>query len=257
MKILAFIYKQWHLNVSSLSDLSWFFVYPYVGLLSLGMLSLHLKNQGVGNEFLYFVLVGTLCWDFLNLSQKATTFSILYDIWSDCLRYTFLAPINLREFVIGHGLFGLFAASISFTLTQVVAYLAFGFEVWRAGWVLVPSALSIWLFATAMGMAINGLVLRKGYGISFLAWTTVGVTMIFSGVYYPIDIFPDWLQTISNAIPVTHVIISLRGILLENTLLLDEIAKGFGLSVFYVFLAYAFLESSVRFSKKTARLSNW
>ncbi len=257
MKLKAFLYKQFALNLASFGDLAWIFIYPFVGLLSLGMLSMHLEGQGVGEGFLYFVLVGTMCWDFLNLAQKATTHSVLYDIWGDCLRYTFLAPIRLGEFVIGHSLFGLLSALFSFVLTQTVAFYVFGFNVSKAGWVLLPSALSIWFFATAMGLTINGLVLRRGYEISFLAWSTVGVTMILSGVYYPVEIFPPAVQTLSNAIPVTHVIVSLRGILLENTLKVAPMLKGLGLSLLYLLLSFFFLQKSVEKSKKIAMLSNW
>lgn len=253
----AFFYKQLLMNISQPAELLWIFFYPFVGLVSLGMMSLYLKSQGAGSGFVYFVLVGTICWDFLNLSQKSITYSLLYDIWANCLRYTFMAPIKMRDFVFGHGLFGFASALAGFSLTQIVAYFVFDFNVFRAGWLLLPCAVIIWMFAVSLGLVINAFVLRKGYEVSFLAWTTVGITMVFSGVYYPITVFPASIQIVSKLIPITHVIIALRGILLENVLRLENVGMGLMLSTVYLIGAYLFFKASVKRSKENVKLSNW
>jgi len=78
-----------------------------------------------------------------------------------------------------------------------------------------------------------------------------------NGVYYPITIFPEPLRLLSLFIPLTHVIISLRSIMLAGVLDLGEMATGLCLSSVYAFLAYRYFERSMRESLMSGMLGNW
>jgi ABC-2 type transport system permease protein len=61
-----------------------------------------------------------------------------------------------------------------------------------------------------------------------------------SGVYYPIDTLPGWLQPIAWSLPTSYVFEGMRAILFENQFRLDLLAEGTALNLFYVMLGAGF-----------------
>ena len=54
-----------------------------------------------------------------------------------------------------------------------------------------------------LGLAISGLVLRYGLGAESLAWVGVFIIAPVSGIYYPVETLPGWLQPVSTTMPCT------------------------------------------------------
>ena len=60
---------------------------------------------------------------------------------------------------------------------------------------------------------------------------------IFSGIVYPTSVLPKWMETISNIIPVTHILDAIRLIFIGSDFSLSENIKIFVLSsLFFTFL---------------------
>ena len=52
-------------------------------------------------------------------------------------------------------------------------------------------------------------------------------------IYYPIEILPDWLQTISKILPLVHIFEEMRNILINDIINYYSIFKGVIISLFY------------------------
>jgi ABC-2 type transport system permease protein len=57
-------------------------------------------------------------------------------------------------------------------------------------------------------------VLRFGLGAQSLAWVAIFALAPVSGIYYPIDVLPVWLQPVALALPSSHVFEGMRAVLL-------------------------------------------
>lgn len=58
--------------------------------------------------------------------------------------------------------------------------------------------------------------LRSAQGGSFVNTSfTIGIVLTFSGVFYPVDLLPQWARIISSLNPATYVIASIRGAFVE------------------------------------------
>jgi len=78
----------------------------------------------------------------------------------------------------------------------------------------IPAALLIAFGFAAVGMAATS------YMKSFAQMNWINFFLLpmflFSGTFYPVSVFPQWLQTIVNALPLAQAVTLVRGLMLGN-----------------------------------------
>ncbi|MBI3899394.1 MAG: ABC transporter permease [Gammaproteobacteria bacterium] len=88
------------------------------------------------------------------------------------------------------------------------------------------------------------MVLRYGPGAEGMAWFVVFALQPISGVYYPIEILPAWLQKLTLLLPSTYVFEGMRAVLFDHMFRTDLLVRAVALNVVYlaigtgVFLLY-------------------
>jgi ABC-2 type transport system permease protein len=253
----AHFYKQWKIMSRRPGEMAWIALYPLISLLSLGIFAYFVTTRGSPPETMLFILVGVIVWDVYNVAERSTSFGIALDIWADCLKHTFTGGSSFAGFVLGNGIFALFGAVSVFLLMALLGTLLFGFSVFGAGAFLLNLA-SVFIFAVGFGLLINSLMLTKGEKHMSLIWTAPGIIMIFSGIYYPIEILPLPVQAVSLALPTTHSLISMRASLgFSSGLALPEFLAGAALSLAYFALGLAAFRWSIRRSRVTGVITRY
>ena len=236
----AHFYKQSKILFRRWGELANILVYPLIGLFSLGLFAFFISTAGAPPETILFLLTGVIVWDIYSVSERAIAYGITLDIWSSCLKHTFTGGSSFSGFILGNSMFGLASAGAVLLLTGLVGIVIFGFNIFLAGPFLL-NIFFVFVFANAFGLLINALMITKGAKYMSLVWVTPGIILIFSGIYYPVEILPEPLFVISQAIPTTHSLASLRaslGFNPENAV--TEMAIGAVLSVAY-FIASLFI----------------
>jgi len=89
----------------------------------------------------------------------------------------------------------------------------------------------------SLGLVVSALVLRFGQGAESLGWAAIFLVQPISGVFYPIDVLPQWLQPVALLIPASHIFEGLRFIVIEQTFRLDLLVNAFGLNLVFVLLS--------------------
>ena len=253
--ILAHLYKQYMKTKRSPADLLWIFVFPLTGLLSLGIFGLYFQFTGTGPNPLVFIVVGVTVWNIYAISQKAITYGLMYDIWDECLRHTYLGKSTDEDLVIGNSIFGILTSFVSIGIVAIAAWLLFGMNILNAGVYLLGGAIAVFLYATSIGLVINAMVLRRGYDWSSLIWMTTGFVMIISGVYYPVEFLPQPFAFIAQLIPATHSISSIRAALGASTVNAGtELLYSLILSVIYMTVAFIIYKRSVKRAREKGSL---
>lgn len=123
-------------------------------------------------------------------------------------------PISPAAAVLGESAFPLLGATV-----RAILYLGFGVAVFaaRISFTHLPAALLALLLGVATFAALGILsasatmVLKRGDPI---AWIIGSLSVLLSGVYYPVEILPKPLQTAADALPLTYVLRALREALL-------------------------------------------
>ena len=211
------------------------------------------------NEFILFLLVGTLVWNYLAVVFDAISETITWERWEGTIEYTFMAPISRLTHLLGATLFAILYGVLHTAIILGVVSFFFDVSLAQANFfgamaLLVVGSLSF------VGMGIFAAVLPLLFPERGAQMTNVIKAMILlvSGVYFPIAVLPGWMQTISQISPAYYVLAGMREALLENAsvlslaqvyilplLIIGAIAVPVGLWVFITAEQYA---------KRTGRL---
>ena len=188
---------------------------PMLYMLGLGYgLGAMLPNV-VGMSYIAFLAAGTVC----SSTMMSASFESMYSSFSRMhVQRTWdaiiNAPITLDDLVFGEAMWAATKAFLSGAAVLVVAT-ALG---------LVASPLALWVlpivFLTGLAFSGMGLVmtsLSPSYDF-FMYYFTLAVTpmMLTSGVFFPIEQLPHWLQVASHALPLTHAVELVRPLMTGN-----------------------------------------
>ncbi|MFN3957474.1 MAG: ABC transporter permease [Tepidimonas ignava] len=190
--------------------------------------------------YLVFLASGSICMSAMN----AATFEALYSAfsrmhvqktWDGILN----APVTLDDIVLAEMLWAAFKAL--FTATAILGVmLALGIS-------HSPKLALAWLVLGLTGVTFASLALifnalAKGYDF-FTYYFTLWLTpmMFVSGVFFPREQLPGWVQAVGNALPLTHAVRLVRPLFLDrwpaDAGVHLAVLAGYALAAFWVALA--------------------
>ena len=188
------------------------------------------------------LLGGVLLWEVALRGQMGFSISFLEEIWSRNLGHVFVSPMRPLELVaglVGMSMLRMFAGVLPAIL---LAFLLYGFGLWRVGPVLVLFFAGLMMMGWAVALGVTALILRHGAGAEPLAWSVLFGLTPFAAVFYPVAILPAWLQPVAWMIPAAHVFEGMRGALLHGTIAWGHLAAAFALDLFWlVVMGWLFL----------------
>ncbi|MBU4245616.1 ABC transporter permease [archaeon] len=230
------------------------FIYPFVSLFSIGLLALYLRAMGSPLDVVPFVMIGVIAWTFYDLCQRVVVYGILLDIWDYCLKHSMISTATLVDYLIGNSLFGLLISSISLLILNILSSVFFGFSIFSAGVASVISFIIIFIFAVATGLAINSIILLGNKENAVLVWSVPGIVMVFSGVYYPLNMLPGIIQAIAYILPTTYAIEAIRiDMGFSEGILWRTLLYGLVTSLIYLVFFYHVFERAIFQERKKGK----
>ena len=187
-----------------------------VSYIGLGMEQI--SGQKVDGRFLVlYLVVGTLVWRYLSLIFYWITDVIGLERWEGTIEYTLMAPIHRLTHMAGQTIFAV-AYSIFFTaIILVVTVMLFSIDLSNAN---LPGAALVLLSGSLsfVGIGVMGSILpllfpERG---SQMTHVIIATLLLISGVYYPVEVLPAFLQRVSVISPATYVLRGVRAALLEG-----------------------------------------
>jgi lipooligosaccharide transport system permease protein len=140
-------------------------------------------------------------------------------------------PLDVDDILLGEAVWAASKALLSALFILLVAALLGAVEGWRVVLVL-PLALLGGLTFAAMALVVTAL--SRSYDF-FLYYFTLLLTpmLLFSGVFFPLDGMPGWLQQGAQLLPLTHLIALVRplmsGLAPHDSALHLAVLLGYGL----------------------------
>lgn len=193
------------------------FLEPVLFLLSFGYgVGKLIGKVDVGNHhfvtYAQFIAPALLATSAMNGAIYDATWNVFWKLKFDriyqAMLSTSLGPLDVALGEIGWALIRGLAYAIGFTAIVMPLGLING--VW--GLLAIPAAVLIAFGFAAIGMAITT------YMDSFEQMNMINVVMLpmflFSGAFYPLSIYPEWLQWIIKALPLSHAIALVRALTL-------------------------------------------
>jgi ABC-2 type transport system permease protein len=202
-------------------ELVWI-TYSVVNSLSvsyIGMGMEKLGGEGVDSHFLVLYLaIGTIVWRYLSVVFYWVTDLIGIERWEGTIEYTLMAPIQRITHMLGQTAFAVVYSMFHTAVILAATAIFFNISLTHANLVggtlmLVAGSFSF------IGISIVGAVLpllfpERG---SQMTHVIIALLLLVSGVYYPVEVLPGWLQALSRLSPATYVLNGVRTALVEGT----------------------------------------
>lgn len=203
----AFVFRDFHLTRRYFS---WVVVFTFYALVNSATIAL--IGVAAGDERLTLTLVlGVLLWSFLSAMFQEISNSISYERWEGTLEYTFMAPVHRLTHLLGVSLFAV-AYSVVRTIVIMVGLLLFvhlsfaGANLWGVLVVLLVASVAF------MGLGLVAAILPVLSPENGAQATNIvqGVLLLVSGIYYPVEVLPAWVQPLSALSPATYALAAAR-----------------------------------------------
>ena len=170
-----------------------------------------------------FILPGQLGFSILSAGVFGTAFVFFSLRQTLVLKRFFATPVSRLVIVCGEGLSRLiFQLGGSLIILLVGKYL-FGFTLIKGFWticeMLLLSALGL-IVSMGFGFVVSGIANSENT-IPPIANIITLPQFLLCGTFFPIDAFPDWLQPICKALPLTYLNDALRQVAFEGASLID------------------------------------
>jgi ABC-2 type transport system permease protein len=161
-----------------------------------------------------FVLTGIAMTNFLSVATRSYADRLREAQVTGTLEAMLMTPTPVGQIVSLSAMYDFVFASMRVVLYLLLAATLFGMDVSHAnwGWAALFLLLSIAAFSS-MGILSASFIMVFKRGDP-LATVYGALSFLFSGVYYPVDVLPGWLRTISNFLPLTWALKGMRGALL-------------------------------------------
>lgn len=246
----AFLERNVHLVRRYLGWEICFLVYSTVSTLAIGLIG---KTMGDEQAVLYLV-IGALMWNFLANIFNEVAHTISWERWEGTLEYTFMAPVHRLTHLIGVTWFAVLYGLVRTLIVLFAASWFFGLSlsganIWGGLVVLAASCPAM----LGLGLVVAVMPLMSAEKGSQAAHIILGVVLLVSGVYYPIEALPNWLQVVGRVSPVTYTLDGVRGALLKATPTKDLLPLAGALlltGVVLIPVGYAIFLQGERYAKR-------
>ncbi len=202
-------------------ELVWI-TYSVVNSLSvsyIGMGMEKLGGQGIDSRFLVLYLaIGTIVWRYLSVIFYWVTDVIGMERWEGTIEYTLMAPVQRITHMLGQTAFAVVYSMFHTAIILGATVVFFNLSLTNAN--LVGSAVMLLAGSFSfIGISIVGAILpllfpERG---SQMTHVIIALLLLVSGVYYPVEVLPGWLQALSRLSPATYVLDGVRVTLVEGT----------------------------------------
>jgi ABC-2 type transport system permease protein len=195
------------------------------------------------------LISAVLLWDVLFRANLGLSLSFIEEIWSRNLGSLFVSPLRPYELVASLTLMSAIRTVLSVTPAAFLAMPLYDVWVFQLGPPLAAFFVNLLVMGWSVGLLVSALVLRYGMGAESLCWVGIFLVAPFSGIYYPIDTLPGWLQPVALALPSSHVFEGMRAVLFDDTFRTDLLLKAAGLNVLYLAAAIGFFLHMFRIAR--------
>ncbi|HET7676793.1 MAG TPA: ABC transporter permease [Candidatus Limnocylindrales bacterium] len=234
-------------------EIAWF-VYAVAGALSITLIG---QDQG-DQRLLLSLMIGAVFWNYLSIVFGFIAETVAWERWEGTLEYTMMAPIRRYTQLLGSTAFAVVYGIVHTTLVLAVLSLFFGLDLSHAD------------FATALVFVLVGSLSIVGIGMiaailpllyvergAQMTFVLQSLLLLFSGVYFSVEILPPWMQVVSRVVPGTYVLDGVRKGLMDGVpvgALLHDVWPLLVMAVLFIPLGIWAFGRAERYAKRTGKL---
>jgi ABC-2 type transport system permease protein len=231
-----------------------FLVYAVAGALSVSLIGRSLNDS----RLLLSLMIGATFWNYLSTVFSFVAETIAWERWEGTLEYTMMAPVRRYTQLLGSTLYAIAYGLVHTSVVLLVLILFFGLDMSRAN-LLTGATFMVVGSLSFIGIGMMAAVLplmyvERGAQMTFVLQS---VLLLISGVYYPIDVLPGWMQVLSHLSPATYVLDGVRNGLVDGvpvTALLHDVWPLLVMGVVLIPAGIWTFGLAERYAKRTGKL---
>lgn len=170
-----------------------------------------------------FILPGQLGFSILGAGVFGTAFVFIILRDTLVLKRFFATPIKKRYIILGEALSRLIFSMSTAVIIILMGHFFFGFTLLNGVAtvinMLIVSAIGLFVFL-GFGFMVSGIA-KNVNAVPPIANLITLPQFLLAGTFFPIEVFPAWLQPIGRAVPLTYLNKALRKIAFEGAGLFD------------------------------------
>jgi ABC-2 type transport system permease protein len=206
-QLMAFVFRDFSLTRRYLGWVVVFTFYAMVNSATIALIGVAAKDE----QLTLTLIVGVLLWSFLSVLFNEIASSVAYERWEGTLEYTFMAPVSRLIHLFGVSLFAAVYSILRLVIVIGALAVFIKLDLSRANlWgILVVLLVSSFAF---IGLGLMAAVLPVFSPERGAEATNIfqGCLLLVSGVYYPVEILPGWLQPLAMLSPATYSLSACR-----------------------------------------------
>jgi ABC-2 type transport system permease protein len=148
--------------------------------------------------------------------------TVQWERWEGTIEYTFMSPTSRVTHLLGMGVYAIVYGILRTAIVFGVAMVAFDLDLSNANYwaaLVVLAVCSISLVGFGVVAAVMPLLSpEKGQQVTYIV---SALLLLVSGVYYPVNVLPDWMQPLATVSPVTYGLAGSRAALQQGTGVVD------------------------------------
>jgi ABC-2 type transport system permease protein len=169
-----------------------------------------------GGDYFSFALIGVAFSSYQNVGLNSFSQSLRQEQFLNTLEPLLMTPVTIPQFLVGSALWDFLYSTLEVALYLALGALFFGFRPNHAhpGAALAVLALTLLAF---MGLGIfSAAFIMKFKRGNPVTWLIISISQLLGGVYFPTEILPASLRTVSLAVPMTPALSGLRKTMLAG-----------------------------------------
>lgn len=166
--------------------------------------------DGYGGDYFAFVLIGLAFTGYFGIGLNSFANKLRQAQTTGTIEAILSTPVRVSTMIVGTSLWDYFLTTLRSFVYLGLGVVLGGITIQTSNllFALLILLLSVLTFASIGVFAASFImVLKRGNPIT---WFFGAFSSLFGGVYYPIDVLPDWLTWISKLIPLTYSLEGLR-----------------------------------------------
>lgn len=206
-QLMAFVFRDFSLTKRYFGWVVVFTFYAMVNSATIALIGVAAKDE----QLTLTLIVGVLLWSFLSVLFNEIASSVAYERWEGTLEYTFMAPVSRLTHLFGVSLFAAIYSIIRLAIVIGGLAVFIKLDLSRANLLGILIVLLVSSFAF-IGLGLMAAVLPVFSPERGAEATNIfqGCLLLVSGVYYPVEILPGWLQPLAKLSPATYSLSACR-----------------------------------------------
>jgi ABC-2 type transport system permease protein len=206
-QMLAFVFRNYHLTRRYFGWMVVFSFYAIVNSATIALIGVSVNDP----RLTMTLVIGAMLWGFLSLLFNEVAMAIAYERWEGTLEYTFMAPVSRFAHLIGESVYAVFYSIVRLFLILVGVTLFVDLDLSHANWVgLVITLLVSSLAFIGLGLIAATLPVFSPERGAEATNIFQGSLLLVSGIYYPVEVLPAWLQPLAKLSPATYALSACR-----------------------------------------------